>query len=119
MPAYNLNKEFHPKKEGWLGYLIKINDTVIYHAGDCDKIPEMQKLAGHGRHDKEFIALLPVSGKYVMNAEEASEVAALINPTLAIPMHYGAGVAGTKEDAENFIQLCKEKEIHALILEKI
>ena len=119
LPAYNLNKDFHPKREGWLGYLIKINGLVIYHAGDTDKIPEMQKLAGYGRRDKEFIALLPVSGKTVMNAEEAEEVVSIINPNLAIPMHYGAGVVGTREDAESFVEFCKEKGVHAQILEKI
>jgi L-ascorbate metabolism protein UlaG (beta-lactamase superfamily) len=62
---------------------------------------------------------LPVSGKYVMDAEEAAEVAVMIKPNLVIPMHYGAGVAGTHEDAEKFVKLCKEKGLNARILEKI
>ncbi len=115
MPAYNINKEFHPKNEEWLGYLIKINDVIIYHAGDTDRIPEMEKLTGYGKHGNEFVALLPVSGTYVMNFEEAAEVAALLRPALVIPMHYGAGVAGTIEDAKK----CKEKNIKAEVLEKI
>jgi L-ascorbate metabolism protein UlaG (beta-lactamase superfamily) len=119
VPAYNIKKDFHPKKEQWLGYLIKINGTVIYHAGDTDKIPEMEKLTGYGKHDTQFITLLPVSGKYVMTAEEAAEVASLLKPNLAIPMHYGAGVIGTREDAERFQKLCFEKNINAEILEKI
>ena len=68
---------------------------------------------------KEFAALLPVSGVYVMTAEEAVEVAEQINSSIAIPMHYGAGVAGTLEDAEKFISLCNEKNLNAVILEKI
>jgi len=119
LPAYNVDKDFHPKEEGWVGYLIKINSVVIYHAGDSDKIPEMQKLAGYGKHDNKFIALLPVSGVYTMSADEAAEVASLIGPHLIIPMHYGAGVAGTMQDAERFVELCRDAGLDARILEKI
>lgn len=119
VPAYNTNKEFHPKKEGWMGYLIKMRGVVIYHAGDSDKIPEMERLTGYGRKDTKFIALLPVSGKYVMNADEAAEAALIIKADLAIPMHYGAGVAGTIKDAEDFVQRCKEFGINARVLERI
>ncbi|MDO8459533.1 MAG: MBL fold metallo-hydrolase [Nanoarchaeota archaeon] len=119
LPAYNIKKEYHPKGENWLGYLIKINGAIIYHAGDTDRIPEMEKLTGYGKHGNEFIALLPISGTYVMDAEEASEVAKLLSPDLAIPMHYGSGIVGTIEDAEKFVQLCEEKGIKAKILEKI
>jgi len=117
--SYNVNKDFHPKTEGWLGYLIKLRGVVVYHAGDSDKIPEMRRLTGYGKHGNEFVALLPVSGKFVMDAEEAAEVANLISPDLAIPCHYGAGVAGTKEDAEEFVKLCREIGLKAEVLEKI
>lgn len=119
VPAYNTNKAFHPKKDGWVGFVVKFNDVVVYHTGDSDKIPEMSKLTGYGKHGVEFVALLPVSGKYVMDAEEAAEVAAMLKPNLIIPMHYGAGVAGTLEDAERFAQLCREKGLRVEILEKI
>ena len=118
LPAYNVDKHFHPKEENWVGYLIKMNDVLIYHAGDCDKIPEMQKLTGHKQADKEFIALLPVGGRFTMSAEEAAEAAKLIKPSLAIPMHYGS-IAGTDEDAQEFVELCKEDNINAEILEKV
>ena len=119
VPAYNLRKEYHPKSEGWVGYVIRIGNVVIYHAGDSDFIPEMKNLTGYGNKDNEFVTLLPVSGKYVMNYEQASEAASLLSPDLAIPMHYGAGVAGTLNDAENFVELCNEKNINSEILEKI
>jgi len=119
MPAYNIDKDFHSKSEGWLGYLIKMDNVIIYHAGDTDNIPEMQKLTGYGKHGNNFTALLPVSGTYVMTAEEAAEAASLINPDLAIPMHFGSGVVGTREDAERFVKLCGEMNIPAEILEKI
>ena len=79
----------------------------------------MKKLSGYGIHGNESVALLPVSGTYVMDSEEAAEAAGMINPDLAVPMHYGSGIVGTLEDAQKFVNLCKEKGIRAEILEKI
>lgn len=117
VPAYNLDKEFHPKNEGWIGYLIKVDNVTVYHAGDTDKIPEMNNLTGYGKHGNEFVALLPVSGTYVMDAEEAAEAAEAISPDLAIPMHYGS-VVGNIEDAKRFCELCEKAGIKTKILEK-
>ena len=117
LPAYNTDKPFHSIDEGWVGYLIKIEDVLIYHAGDTDKIPEMQKLTGYKQKDKKFVALLPVGGRFTMSVEEAVEEAKLIKPSLAIPMHYGS-IVGTKEDAEEFCEMCKEENINTKILEK-
>ena len=119
VPAYNMEKDFHPKKEGWLGYIIKIGTVVIYYAGDTDKIPEMEKLTGYSKHDNSFVVILPVAGNDVMNAYEAASAAELLKPDYAIPAHYGSGVSGTIEDANKFVELCKEKGINAQILEKI
>ena len=102
VPAYNLNKHFHPKDNKWMGVIITINGQRIYHAGDTDSIPEMSSLKNID------VALLPVSGTYVMTAEEAADAANRFNPKVAVPMHYGA-IVGTKEDAEKFKKLCKCK----------
>lgn len=117
VPAYNLGKEFHPKSEGWMGYVVKLGNVVVYHAGDTDSIPEMQKLTGYGKKGNEFLALLPVGGKYTMNAEEAAAAALVIRPTLAVPMHYGS-VIGSRGDAEQFVKLCEDAGVKAQILEK-
>ena len=117
LPAYNIDKPFHPKAEGWLSYLIKIGNVLIYHAGDTDVIPEMQKLTGYHQSNKKIIALLPVGGRFTMSVEEAVEAAELIKPFLAVPMHYG-GVVGAIDNAEDFVKLCEEKGIDAKILEK-
>jgi len=117
LPAYNTDKHFHSKEEGWVGYLIKIGNVLIYHAGDTDLIPEMQKLTGYNQPGKEFVALLPIGGRFTMSVEEAVKAAELIKPTLAIPMHYGS-VVGTADDAKEFVELCKEEGIKAEILEK-
>ncbi len=101
VPAYNLNKKFHPKSAGYVGYIVTLNGKRIYHAGDTDLIPEMAQF-------KTDIALLPVSGTYVMTAAEAAEAANTLRPALAIPMHYGdPDVVGTSADADEFKRLAK------------
>jgi len=117
LSAYNIDKPFHPKEEGLVGYLIKINEVIIYHAGDTDLIPEMQKLTGYNQQDKKFIALLPVGGRFTMSAEEAFEAAKIIKPTIAIPIHWGS-IIGSIKDAEEFKELCKTEGINVEILEK-
>lgn len=117
LPAYNVDKNFHPKDESWVGYLVKINNLLIYHAGDSDLIPEMQKLTGYKQPGKEFVALLPIGGRFTMNVEEAAEAAKLIKPTLAIPMHFGS-IVGVDEDAKEFKELCQENNIKCEILKK-
>ena len=102
VPAYNTNKYFHPKANGWIGVIVTVNGKRIYHAGDTDNIPEMSNLKNID------IALLPVSGTYVMTAEEAANAANRIMPKVAVPMHYGA-IVGTSADAEKFRKLCKCK----------
>ena len=54
--AYNTNKQFHPREQNWLGFLITIDGQTIYYSGDCDVIPEMANLG------KVDIALLPIGG---------------------------------------------------------
>lgn len=99
--SYNLNKKFHPKKNMGIGFVVSAAGGRVYHAGDTDYIPEMAAIAAD-------VALLPVSGTYVMTAAEAAEAALTIQPAVAIPMHYGS-VVGTSEDAETFARLLAGK----------
>lgn len=102
VPSYNINKQFHTKDRGWVGYIFTINKQRIYIAGDTDYIPEMKTF-------KDIdIALLPVSGTYVMTAEEAVHAALDIKPKIAIPMHYGS-IVGSKNDAKRFADELKGK----------
>lgn len=115
--SYNNHKTFHAKSEGWVGYVLHCNETIIYHAGDTDLIKEMSHLTGYGKKGNYFVALLPIGGQFTMDAEEAAQAAEIIKPTLAIPMHYGS-IVGSNADAEKFIKLCEAKGINAKILDK-
>jgi L-ascorbate metabolism protein UlaG (beta-lactamase superfamily) len=109
VPAYNLNKDFHKKDSNWVGYILNINNTSYYFAGDTDVIPEM----------KDFnvdVAFLPVGGTYTMNATEAAQAANIIKPLVAVPIHYG-DVVGSAEDAKTFVNLIDDS-IQGLILKK-
>jgi L-ascorbate metabolism protein UlaG (beta-lactamase superfamily) len=107
--AYNVNKfrepgkAFHPKGEKRLGFVFKMDGTTVYHAGDTDFTPEMKSVHCD-------IALLPVSGTYVMTAEEAAEAAAALKPKIAVPMHYGA-IVGSDSDAQKFKSLVKNCQV--------
>ena len=89
------------------GFLLHIEGKYIYHAGDTDFIPEMREL-------RVDVALIPVSGTYVMTAEEAAEAVNTFKPKLAIPMHYGS-IVGDRRDAERFKELA---EVEVVILER-
>jgi len=109
VPSYNTDKEFHKKDVNWLGFIIEIDGIRIYHAGDTDHIPEMKSF-------QVDIALLPVSGTYVMTAEQAVKAALDIQPKVAIPMHFGA-IVGEESDAIQF-QKALENKIDVIILKK-
>lgn len=109
VPAYNVNKQFHTKDKGWVGFIFNVKGQRIYLAGDTDYIPEMKNF-------KVDIALLPVSGTYVMTAEEAVKAALDIKPKIAIPMHYGS-IVGSDSDAKKFAELLKGK-VEVVILKE-
>jgi len=101
VPAYNTSKRdgegrpFHPREAGCVGYEVNVRGERLYHAGDTDVIPEMDWVVGAD------VALLPVSGVYVMTALEAAEAARRIQPTVAVPMHWGENI-GSQDDAQAF-----------------
>lgn len=106
VPAYNVNKfrspgvPFHPREREHVGFVCRVGNVSWYFAGDTDVIPEMSSV---GPVDYAF---LPVSGTYVMTAEEAVEAVRLLQPRVVIPMHYGA-VVGSVEDAKRFAALAR------------
>lgn len=95
VPAYNVSKQFHPKENNWVGYILKIDGITYYIAGDTDITEENKKI-------KCDVAFVPVGGTYTMTAKEAAELINIIKPKVAIPIHYG-DIVGTKEDAITFV----------------
>ena len=81
VPSYNVNKPFHPKEKEFVGYIVTMNGLRYYVAGDTDLNEDVKKI-------KCDIALLPAGGKYTCDASEAAEFAMVLQPRIAIPMHY-------------------------------
>jgi L-ascorbate metabolism protein UlaG (beta-lactamase superfamily) len=122
VPAYNVNKfrspgvPFHPKAPpdvAGAGFVVKVDGERLYHAGDTDHVPEMADLASLGID----VALLPVSGTYVMTADEAAAAVRAIRPRVAVPMHYAA-IVGSNDDADRFASLCAKEGIATETLTK-
>lgn len=98
-PAYNINKDFHPKKNKWIGFIIDYLNTKIYISGDTDFTDDMKQL-------KADIAIVPVGGTYTMTEHEAADFINTIKPEFAIPIHWG-DIVGTRENTESFKSLVK------------
>jgi L-ascorbate metabolism protein UlaG (beta-lactamase superfamily) len=93
--AYNPNKQFHPKANNWVGFVIELGSKRLYYAGDTDVTEEMKAL-------KQIdVALLPVGGTYTMDAAEAAEAVNIFRPKVAVPYHWG-DIVGGRKDAEKF-----------------
>jgi L-ascorbate metabolism protein UlaG (beta-lactamase superfamily) len=107
VPAYNVDKSFHPKRAGHVGYIVTVEGTRIYHTGDSDPIPEMSGLSAD-------ILLVPVSGTYVADPAQAAEIVRAVKPKIAIPMHIGT-IIGSQADAERFKGLV---DCQVMMLEK-
>ena len=97
VPAYNKLKPFHPKHNKWLGYLLEMDGTRSYVAGDTDSVKELKSIQCD-------IALVPIGGTYTMNAKEAAALINIIEPAVVIPTHYGS-LVGSPEDEKTFRKL--------------
>ena len=107
IPSYNINKNFHPKSNNWVGYIITIDNISYYIAGDTDITEENKKV-------KCDVAFVPIGGTYTMTAEEAANLVNEIKLKIAVPIHYGL-IVGTKEDEEVF-KSCVNKDIDVNVL---
>ena len=86
MPAYNVDKRYHPPEAGWLGYVFTVDGVTYYHAGDTDLIDAMMSV----RCD---VAFLPVDGHYTMNAEGAARAAVFCGAQVVVPIRWSEGHA--------------------------
>lgn len=108
VPSYNVDKPNHPRVAGNVGYVIEVGGRRIYHAGDTDLIPEMADISCD-------VALLPAGGTYTMDADEAAQALARIEPQVAVPIHWG-DIVGSEEDAQRFKEQAPEG-IDVVVLE--
>jgi len=117
VPAYNVNLDrlkFHPESNHWVGYILFVNGQKIYHAGDCDFMPEMKKFAAK----KLDVAMLPMGGGYTMGVDEMIEAANAIAAKITIPMHYRRNIGPDYPKHEEKLK-AGVKNSKVLILEEV
>jgi len=107
VPAYNMNKAFHPKENNWVGYILNCDNEKIYIAGDTDALDELKGISCD-------IALVPIGGTYTMTKEEAASLINQMKPEKVIPTHYGL-IVGQKNDGEEFQKLVNDIEVEIQI----
>jgi len=107
VPAYNVDKQFHPRANGWIGVVVALDNTRIYYAGDTDLIDEMSDL------EAIDVALLPVGGTYTMTAAEAAQACERIGCKTAVPYHWG-DIVGSADDARAFAGAVSCCEVNVL-----
>jgi L-ascorbate metabolism protein UlaG (beta-lactamase superfamily) len=95
------DKVFHPKDMGGVGFVVEVDGFRMYHAGDTDRIPEMDGLK------KLDLAFLPISGTFVMTLEEAIEAAQILKPKMVVPMHFGK-LLGSVGDANRYHNMLRD-----------
>ena len=100
IPAYNTNKQFHPKENNWVGYIIELDSIKYYIAGDTDVTDDNMNITCD-------VAFVPVGGTFTMTYSEAANLVNHIKPKIAIPTHYGS-IVGNKEDGNKFIDLLSD-----------
>ena len=111
-PAYNLNNNYHPQKENWVGYIIETNENRIYVAGDTDALVENEKI-------KCDIAFIPIGGKYTMDEEDAANFVNKIHPRIVIPIHF-KNQSPKSKSLEKFCGFLKDKiEVKNILGEQI
>lgn len=107
IPAYNIDKLFHKKEYGWVGYIIYL-DRSYYIMGDTDAIEEAKNI----KCDYLFI---PIGGSYTMDYKQAANLTNTIKPKTVTPIHYGS-IVGNMEDERCFKELIdKNIEINLLL----
>lgn len=97
VPMYNIGKEFHPRENEWVGYILYIDGVSYFIVGDSDMTEEVVNTSCD-------VLFIPIGGTYTMNVEEAVFATKLIEPKVVIPTHY-ATIVGDIEDGIKFKSL--------------
>jgi L-ascorbate metabolism protein UlaG (beta-lactamase superfamily) len=95
VPMYNVSRNNHPRAMNFVGYVLNVGGVRVYHAGDTERIPEMQQFACD-------VAMLPLGQTFTMTSVDQAVSAALdLQARVAIPIHWGVA-EGTQADVDTF-----------------
>ncbi len=97
VPAYNPEKQFHPKGNG-NGYIIEFADKRVFVAGDTENVPEIKALKNID------VAFLPMNLPFTMTPEQVADVAKSMLPKVLYPYHFG------NTDTSALVNLLKDQK---------
>ena len=96
-----------------IGTIARASDgTTVYHAGDTSLFGDMELF---GRLSPLDVALVPIGGVFTMDTFQASEAVRMLNPKIAIPIHY-ASFPIIAKTADEFVVQCGEKAPHVKVV---
>ena len=112
-------KSFHDDKNGAergdnIIYRIEMDGITICHLGDLGHVLDNKQLE---RLEGIDILLIPVGGKYTIDAKKAVEVISQIEPRIVIPMHYKT--KDLKFDLDDVDKFIKELGVEPTYEEKL
>lgn len=109
--SYNPGKRFHPKEQGWVGYVVTLGGIRYYVCGDMDITEE-------GKNVRCDVLLVPCGGTYTMDYKEAAEFTGYLRPKYVVPTHYGDPV-GEKTCGSAFAEEIKKTSPQTQVVIKI
>jgi len=92
-------------------YLMAIDDIKVCHLGNLAHLPSTSLVEEISDTD---ILLLPIGGGLTIAASVAAEVVNLVQPRIAIPMHYKTGAGTIASSLDKFLNEMGLKEVSPL-----
>jgi L-ascorbate metabolism protein UlaG (beta-lactamase superfamily) len=87
-------------------FIIQLEELTICHLGDLAEAPlTTEELAQIKDAD---VLLVPVGGNCTINASQAAEVVAQVEPKLIVPMHYATDATRGQLTLDDVDRFCKE-----------
>ncbi|MDR3668585.1 MAG: metal-dependent hydrolase [Ignavibacteriaceae bacterium] len=95
------------------GIILTINNKIIYHTGDTGLFSDMKLI---GEMNKIDYMLLPIGDNYTMGITDAVKAVELVNPKIAIPMHFNTFPV-IKADPNDFKLKVEQKGLKCRVLQ--
>lgn len=94
------------------GFLVKLGDKLIYHAGDTGLFSDMKLI---GSMNKIDLALLPIGDNYVMGPDDAAVAAEYVAAKITVPMHYNTFPL-IEQNPARFKDLVENKQSSSVVI---
>lgn len=117
VPAWHSSS--YASGDGWVytgmptGIITRIEGRTLYHLGDTCLFSDLQLIAE--RYGPIDVAMIPIGDHYTMGPDDAAEARRMIQPWMAIPIHYNT-FPPIQQDPWDFVKLVVEQKGEAKAL---